>query len=895
MKTKNYLQSVLLRNLVYLVITGILLSGNIFAQTFNHDYQDGRIYFKYKDNISLNFTVHANNSVDMDAIPFLVSLEKDFRLKSVERPFDLNNDIKLLHTFMLEFEDFDKIDQIISRLSENSELEYVERVPLDRISFVPNDTLYNMYNGPSNWKWHLDRIQAEMAWDITKGSSDINIAIVDNAVWADHPDLAGKIVAERDVVYNTNNSNPPTSGDPYAWSHGTHCAGLAAASTDNTIGVASIGYNVSIIAVKAATNSNPENISGAYSGIQWAANNGADVISMSWGGGGYSASNQNLINTIHNMGIVLIGAAGNENVSTPHYPSSYNNVISIASTDGNDVKSDFSNYGTTIDLCAPGGSNAGGPGGLLSTTFSTGTYGNYDLMQGTSMATPVASGMAGLILSVNPELTPVEVENIMKSTADDIYPVNPDYIGMLGSGRINAFKAVLNTPFSPTANFSTPVTTILPGTSINFNDISIGVPSQWEWSFEGGNPSTSSDKNPAGITYSSAGTYNVSLTVTNGFGTSTLTLNDYITVTATPVPYIFMSVSDTNPCIGNSVFLTDSSLYNPTAWEWSFNPATIAFLNGTTANSQNAEVKFLAPGDYALEHKVWNVNGFATKSFDNLIHVSGAVPDYNVNMEDETSGYFILWDTLKSQAKVDARAAFESNFGIHLHGVPTPVGWKGGAASTTAEQAWIENRAFQAEAHICGVDATGIPYVVLSLDLHQTYSLGSRFSWFRVLVNGQQIADDHGVMDFNPATAADDPWAHLYFDLSPYTGSVFDITLQSACRFSDKSQGEGDNVFIDNISITNTTITGIKKSENSVITVSPNPSDGRIKVTASSIENKAVLTVNSMIGNTVFTKNVTSDNGVIHQDIDLSFLLPGIYMVTITDNNKQINQRFVIR
>ena len=95
-------------------------------------------------------------------------------------------------------------------------------------------------------------------------------------------------------------------------------------------------------------------------------------------------------------------AAGNDNVSTAHYPSAYTHVISIASTDGDDLKSDFSNYGTTVDLCSPGGSNAGGPSGLLSTTFSTGTYGNYDLMQGTSMASPVATGMAGLILSLNP-------------------------------------------------------------------------------------------------------------------------------------------------------------------------------------------------------------------------------------------------------------------------------------------------------------------------------------------------------------------------------------------------------------------------------------------------------------------------------------------------------------
>jgi subtilisin family serine protease len=896
MKTKSLCQRILPLNSIVILITGLLISVNIFAQTFNRDYQDGRIYFKYLDTIPLNFAVRADNSVDMDDIPFIAALKKDFRLNSVERPFDLNNDTKLIHTFMLEFEDFEKIDQIISKLNEVQELEYAERVPLDKISYVPNDTLYNMNNGSSNWKWHLDRIQAAEAWDITKGSAGIKVAIVDNAVWADHPDLAGKIVAERDVVGNTNNSNPPATGDPFAWSHGTHCAGLAAASSDNSIGVASVGYDVSIIAVKAASSSNPENISGGYSGIQWAANNGADVISLSWGNYGFSQTNQNLINTVHNMGVVLIAAAGNDNITTPHYPSAYNNVISIASTDGNDIKSDFSNYGTTIDLCAPGGSNPGGPSGLLSTTYSSSTYGNYDLMQGTSMATPVASGLAGLILSVNPGLTPAEVEDILKSTSDDISALNPDYIGMLGAGRINAYQAVINTPFNPTANFSTPVTTIEPGASINFEDISTGVPSQWEWTFAGGSPSSSTDENPTGITYSTAGTYNVTLTVTNDFGTNTLSTNNYITVTSTPLPYIFISVSDTNPCIGSSVILKDSSLYNPTAWEWYFDPATVTFLNGTTATSQNAEVKFLASGAYTMGHRVWNANGLSTQSYENLFHVQGAAPDYDLTMEDGTSGYFILWDTVKSQAKVDARAAFESNFGIHLQGVPTPVGWKGGPTTTTADQAWNGNRAFQAEAHICGVDATGIPYVVLSMDLRQTYSLGPLFSWFRVLVNGEQIPDNHGVMDFNPVTLADDPWTRLYFDLSAYTGSVFDITLQSSCRFSDKAQGEGDNVFIDNLSITNTTVTGINKLSNTLVSIFPNPSDGRIRVTTGSFtDGNALITVSSMIGNALYSKTVPSVNGEINQNLDLSFLAPGMYTLTITDSHNQLNQRLVIR
>jgi subtilisin family serine protease len=877
------------------LIISLIFSGNLTAQNADQIYEVGSIYFKYKEDIPINFTVTEDRSVNIAAIPFIAGLKDEFSIKSVSRPFDLNNDSKLLHTLLLEFDNYNMMDQLIYRLKENPELEYVEKVPVNRIVYTPDDSLYNAVNGTYNLKWHLDRIKADSAWDITKGSTAIKVAVVDNAVWADHPDLVAKIVARRNVANNNDDCNPPNSGDPFAWSHGTHVAGLVAASTDNGIGVASVGYDVSLIAVKANGSSNPESITAGYAGVQWAAENGADIINMSWGGYGYSQTNQNLFNTVHNMGIVLIAAAGNDNLSTLFYPASYDHVISIASTDGDDLKSSFSNYGSAIDLCSPGGYNQGGPPGLLSTTFSNGTYGYYALMSGTSMASPVASGMAGLILSVNPELTPEEVEDIMKTTTDDVYALNPTYIGKLGAGRINAYRAVTHTPYAPVAQFSTPLTTLIPGMAVNFNDLSTGVPSQWQWTFEGGSPSTSAEKDPAGITYPDTGTFDVSLIVSNSFGSDTLTLPDYITVTNTPLPVVFISVSDTNPCIQNEVVLQDTSLYDPVAWEWLFNPNTVTFLNGTNAASQNPEVKFTTNGDYTLVHNVWNANGMSGITYENLIHVNGIVPDYYVNMEDGTAGEFMLWDTIKSGADVDARAAFDSDFGIHFQGAPVTTGWQGSAGGTTATQAWNENRSFQAEAHICSVDGYGHSSLKLSFDLRQTYSSGPRFSWFRVLVNGVQIPDNHWVMDFNPVTMADDPWTRVYFNLSAYTGSIFDVTLQSCCRYSDKKIGEGDNVFIDNISIIDPTVTGLDEAGEAVFSVIPNPSDGKFRISASQITGKAMIKVASMMGNTVYSKEILPKDSAIIQELDLSFLPSGVYFLSITGTSGQFTQRVVIR
>lgn len=879
-----------IKSLLFLFLT-VTLASSITAQSFDSDYQDGKVYFKYKDSESIKFQVNSDGSVPVSMVPEIQNLLNEFEVKALTRPFDFNNDPKLLRTLEVDIADYNRIDQFISRLSQNSNLEFVEKVPLYKIDYQPNDTLYNLYNGPSNWNWHLDLIQGNLAWDITTGDANIKVAVVDNAVWVDHPDLVGKIVAQYDISTGTSNANPPTSGDADAWSHGTHVSGLVGASSNNNIGVASIGYNVSLMAIKASS-SNPENISGGFPGIQWAANNGADVINMSWGGPGFSQANQNLINAVSSMGVVLIAAAGNENTSSAHYPSGYNNVISVASVDWNDTKSDFSNYSSTVDISAPGGISSPGPSGLLSTTWSDNSLGNYDAYAGTSMASPVVSGVAGLILSVNPELTPAEVEEILETTSDDISEQNPNFLTTLGAGRVNAYQAVLNTPYQPTAVFSTPVEIITPGTSINFVDHSSGIPSTWQWTFQGGTPSSSNVATPTNITYNTPGTYDVSLTVTNEFGSSSVTYNDYIQVVTNPNPYIFASFSDSLPCIAETVQLHDSSLYGPTSWEWVIEPSTFEFVNGSTSTTQNPEVQFLKHGHYNITLSATNVNGLTSKLFENAINVQGIAPNYTLDMEDGNSEYFILWDTIKSQSATDHRAANNSTFGIHFHGDPVPTGWTGSATNGTAEQAWNENRAFQAEAHVCGVDARNLTNLKLAFDLKQTYSLGPKFSWFRVLVNGNPIASWEGIINYNAQTPGSDQWKRVEYDLTSFAGQVFDITLQGCNRFSDKAQGEGDNVFIDNLEITiNVPVKEIVKAEKSIL-IYPNPSTGNISIDFSNILSGAKIEVvnaqGMIIENTSFTTN-----GSQYQ-MDLEGLAPGLYFVKVTDMNSVFVEKFLI-
>jgi len=874
-----------------------LISITGYSQTNDRDYLDGLVYIKFKDHVNVDIPVHPDKSVDIIHFPFLGSMIEPYGITGITRPFDFNNDFLLLRTFEISFSEYSKVEEMITVLSGIVDLEYAEKAPLYYIDYTPNDTLYNWLFGFGNWNWHLDVINAEMAWDVTTGDPDINVAIVDNAVWIDHPDLTNKIYLSYDVTQaGNNNSNPPSTGDPGDWSHGTHCAGLSGAETDNVTGVASIGYNVSLIGVKASHNNSPTGITHWTAGIQWAANNGANVINMSFGGSGYSQTSQNLINSISNNGVVFFASAGNNNTSAPHYPSAYNNVISVASTNENDIKSDFSNFGTTVDICAPGGYGTSGPSGLLSTTYEETDLGHYDTYFGTSMASPFAAGLGGLILSINPDLTPQEVENILKSTCVviDTLPGNANWAGLLGAGRIDAYAAVSNTPYTPVADFMTEITTIMPGTSIQFFDKTAGVPGTWAWEFTGGNPYLSAQQNPI-VTYDDEGVYNVSLVASNNFGLDIETKTGYITVTSTPDPWIIFTASDVYACNKDIISFTDSTLYNPTSWEWTFNPSTVTFVNGTNANSQNPDVRFEEPGLYTVTLSATNANGNSNKTVENMIEIEGILLNYAEDFEEGHSGNFVLAANTRGKIAVDNRAAApDSDFGLHFHGNHFTGGWSGGPANTTPTQAWETNTNFHSWAENCSVDATGIEGVGLTFDLRQTFSIGNKYSWFRVLVNDEQIADVYGNENFNPVTNQD-PFQTMIFDLSEYGNTLFSLKFQASCYLSDKFFAEGDNAFVDNIMISNTTAIGEPGASEAGMLIYPNPVSNLMNYSAHGVGNNIEVKVMNVQGQTILRKQESNyRNGDIRQT-NLTGIAPGIYILQISGELGVVTKKIIVK
>lgn len=299
---------------------------------------------------------------------------------------------------------------------------YVERNGMFKAVHTPNDPYWN-------YQWGMRIIQADLAWDIHKGSTSVIVAIVDTGIDYTHVDLSEHYLA---LGYDwVNNDNDPMDDH---W-HGTHCAGITAAVMDNAIGVVGVAQ-VSLMAEKVLSAGGTGTWDDVAQGITHAADAGADVISMSLGGYGYSSLVEDACQYAWNKGCIIVGAAGNDNTSTLHYPAAYDTVIAVSATNKYDEKASYSNYGDWIELSAPGGDGADYYDWILSTYLDNG----YAWAYGTSMAAPHVSGLAGLVWSYESSLTNQQLRVHLRNTADDLGAPGKD--PYFGYGRINAYRAL---------------------------------------------------------------------------------------------------------------------------------------------------------------------------------------------------------------------------------------------------------------------------------------------------------------------------------------------------------------------------------------------------------------------------------------------------------------------
>lgn len=430
-------------------VLGLLLAG---AQAFAAapEAVPGEFVVKLKNSVSAKSSV---NVLSQQLGSFIKSTIPNQNIVVIKRPV------------------FENEKEVIKSLSENELVDIVEPNFIYRINKVPNDPSFGQLWGMNNTGQADSARQAGVAgvdigataaWDITTGSKDVIVAVIDTGVNYNHPDLKDNLWVNEaeakgkagvdddgngivDDIYGASfvDSNKPTGNPLDDHGHGSHCSGTIGATGNDGKGIVGVAWNVRIMGVKFLAANGSGSLEGALKSIDYASSMGAKILSNSWGGGGYSETLKQAIERSNAAGALFVAAAGNEannNDANPTYPATYDvpNIISVAAIDNRGQIASFSNYGKTkVHVGAPGVN-------IYSSVKGSG----YDSWSGTSMATPHVSGMAVLLASNEPNLTNIEMKERIVSTAKPI----PGLRGKVRTGLANAYTMLTNTTPPPDPN-----------------------------------------------------------------------------------------------------------------------------------------------------------------------------------------------------------------------------------------------------------------------------------------------------------------------------------------------------------------------------------------------------------------------------------------------------------
>ncbi|GAQ17889.1 thermophilic serine proteinase precursor [Oceanobacillus picturae] len=354
-------------------------------------YIKGEVIVKFKDSVSLNSQEQILNELNAKVQPSPTVVKSPF--------------------VVLEVGD---VEIVVKTLSKNSNVEYAEPNYVLKATWNPNDTYFS-----TSYQYGLFNTSANQGWDYARGSSSQEVAVLDTGVDYNHPDLDGKTNRGYDFVdrdYTPFDAN----------GHGTHVAGIAAAETNNGTGIAGMAPNTKILAVRVLDASGNGSLANIANGIRYAADNGAEVINLSLGCACNTQTLESAVNYAWNNGSVVVAAAGNDGTSQQFQPASYANAIAVGAVDRNNNKASFSNYGTWVDVSAPGVDIA-----------STYPGNSYTYMSGTSMASPYVAGQAALLTGQGK--SNAQVRAAIQNTADSVngtgYYVRYGMINVLDSVR----------------------------------------------------------------------------------------------------------------------------------------------------------------------------------------------------------------------------------------------------------------------------------------------------------------------------------------------------------------------------------------------------------------------------------------------------------------------------
>ncbi len=567
----------------------------------------------------------------------------------------------------IRFDPAADLNEVMNAYLSDPNVESVEKNGIHSMYATPNDGYYS-------YQWYHNQtsdhdIDSPEAWDIESGSDALIIALLDSGTRYFHPDLGGVNAsisnpgASRGNMWINNTELNGSSGvdddgngyvdDWIGWDfidgvsncwtgedcttedndprdfngHGTHTAGIMAMLTNDGYGMAGTaggwgngsqpvtGNGVKVMVLRNGYSYNYLGqeygvvmMDASASAFYYAANNGAKIASCSWGSSNSGGIGAAVDYFIANGGIVFV-AAGNDGTQTADYLNGRGDCISVAATDENDAAASFTTYGTWVDISAPGDN--------IYSTFHDHADPNTNYwasMGGTSMATPMAAAVGGLIWSKNPAWTASQVESQLYSSADNIDAyLTSTYIGKMGAGRINSYNAVNTGTPAPSAAFvGSPTSGCAPFT-VNFTDQSTGDITSWSWNF--GDGGTSTAQNPS-HQYTTAGTRTVSLTVTGPGGNDTETKIGYITVNVAPTAGF--TGSPTSGEVPLAVNFTNQSS-GATSYLWNFGDTQ-------TSTATNPSHSYTSAGTYTVTLTATNSCGSDDEIKTNYITVTCTPP-----------------------------------------------------------------------------------------------------------------------------------------------------------------------------------------------------------------------------------------------------------------------------
>ena len=617
-------------------------------------YIPGQVIVKFKEGVS--FDDEFLNKNNLKSAEKILKENKSGKNAKAEQAMKKHG---LDRIYLAEFSLKEDLTKVLERLNRDSRVEYAEPNYEVKADIIPNDLDFDKLWGLNNTEQTGGALDADIdavdAWDTQTGSHDVVIAVIDTGVDYNHEDLASNIWTNSGEIpgngkdddsngfvddvhgYDFVNSDGDPMDDHY---HGTHCAGTIGAVGDNMIGVAGVNWNVSIMPVKFLNASGSGTTTAAIASIDYATQMGVDVMSNSWGGGGFSTSLESAISAANDAGILFVAAAGNTSSNNdlyPHYPSSYDvpNVVSVAATDHNDNRASFSCYGAeSVDLGAPGAS-----------IYSTKPNNTYGSLSGTSMATPHVAGAAGLIKAQYPSLASDGIKGRLFGGVDLISSM--DGIIVTG-GRLNVLNS-LEEDTSPPATVSNLAVTGATHNSVSLTWIAVGddddegtassydvrysispITSETEWDSATqaqGEPSPQPYDSKENFTVENLGfdtEYHFALKVIDNVGNQS-GLSNYVTEATVPDNEPPSAVMDLN-------FL--EATYSSITLKWT---ATGDDLDAGTASEYDVRYStstILTPGDW---------DSATQAQGEPSPQVSGSIENFTVgNLEFETTYYFAL-------------------------------------------------------------------------------------------------------------------------------------------------------------------------------------------------------------------------------------------------------------